>query len=81
MGVAGSMLTQHKEKEVQVLSGWGMLIATIIPFVVLFGAYKGTVRNGESHWGSPPYSNGPAAISKRGRMARRLSRDSTWVDI
>ena len=75
------MLTQNKEEEVQLISGWGMLAATIIPFVVLFGAYKGTVRKGGFHWDSPFYSNGPTAISKRGRMARRLSRDSTQVDI
>jgi regulator of protease activity HflC (stomatin/prohibitin superfamily) len=29
--------------------------------IVLFGAYKGTVRNGGFRWANPFYSNGPAA--------------------
>lgn len=31
--------------------------------LVLFGAYKGTVREAGFHWGNPFYSNGPAAAA------------------
>ena len=31
--------------------------------LVLFGAYKGTVRDSGFHWGNPFYSNGPIQIS------------------
>jgi regulator of protease activity HflC (stomatin/prohibitin superfamily) len=38
--------------------------------LVLFGAYKGTVREGGFHWGNPFYSNGPA-----GKPASEVSRE------
>jgi regulator of protease activity HflC (stomatin/prohibitin superfamily) len=31
--------------------------------LVLFGAYKGTVRNSGFHWGNPFYSNGPQSLA------------------
>lgn len=31
--------------------------------LVLFGAYKGTVRDAGFHWGNPFYSNGPGQVS------------------
>jgi len=31
--------------------------------LVLFGAYKGTVRESGFHWGNPFYSNGPRAVA------------------
>jgi regulator of protease activity HflC (stomatin/prohibitin superfamily) len=37
--------------------------------IVLFGAYKGTVRKGGFHWANPFYSNGPAAKPGAGTRA------------
>ena len=37
--------------------------------LVLFGAYKGTVRDAGFHWGNPFYSNGP---SQPGALARAI---------
>jgi regulator of protease activity HflC (stomatin/prohibitin superfamily) len=36
---------------------------------VLFGRYKGTVREGGFRWASPFWSNGPAAVSAEGEAA------------
>jgi len=40
--------------------------------LVLFGAYKGTVRTPGFHWGNPFYSNGPQAAAAGGMHARAL---------
>src|SRR5689334_2580297 len=32
--------------------------------LVLFGAYKGTVRTSGFHWGNPFYTNGPQALGQ-----------------
>ena len=37
--------------------------------LVLFGAYKGTVRTSGFHWGNPFYSNGSGGIERRGQNA------------
>ncbi len=37
--------------------------------LVLFGAYKGTVRESGFHWGNPFYSNGPRSGNPAARMA------------
>src|SRR5262252_776510 len=36
--------------------------------LVLFGKYKGTVRESGFHWGNPFYSNGPQAASWRAQL-------------
>ena len=40
---------------------------------VLFGAYKGTVREGGFHWANPFYSNGPAAKPTTDAAAREAA--------
>ena len=45
--------------------------------LVLFGAYKGTVRESGFHWGNPFYANGPS--SHGGAMARGLSAEVQGV--
>src|SRR5882672_8806160 len=35
--------------------------------LILFGAYKGTVRDAGFHWGNPFYSNGPSQLSALAR--------------
>ena len=43
--------------------------------LVLFGAYKGTVRESGFHWANPFYSNGPRALAvTRRRPASRRPR-------
>jgi regulator of protease activity HflC (stomatin/prohibitin superfamily) len=42
--------------------------------LVLFGAYKGTVRNPGFHWASPFYSNGPSQITHRLRQLSAAER-------
>ncbi|MBM3891057.1 MAG: SPFH domain-containing protein [Verrucomicrobia bacterium] len=37
--------------------------------LILFGAYKGTVRESGFHWGNPFYSNGPGPISPVAQLA------------
>src|SRR5712691_1924178 len=37
--------------------------------LILFGAYKGTVRDSGFHWGNPFYSNGPSQL---GALARTI---------
>ena len=37
--------------------------------LILFGAYKGTVRDAGFHWGNPFYSNGPSQL---GALARTI---------
>lgn len=37
--------------------------------LVLFGAYKGTVRTSGFHWGNPFYSNGSGGADRRGQSA------------
>ncbi len=41
--------------------------------LVLFGAYRGTVRDSGFHWANPFYSNGPAQASTLVRMAEMQS--------
>jgi regulator of protease activity HflC (stomatin/prohibitin superfamily) len=42
--------------------------------LLLFGAYKGTVRTSGFHWGNPFYSNGPQQF---GKMAARMAAAKT----
>src|SRR5262252_2132863 len=42
--------------------------------LILFGAYKGTVRRPGFHWGNPFYSNGPSQVSS---LAQRLAAAET----
>src|SRR5436309_12578031 len=36
--------------------------------LILFGAYKGTVRDAGFHWGNPFYSNGPSQLGALARV-------------
>ena len=38
--------------------------------LLLFGAYKGTVRDSGFHWGNPFYSNGPQGAEQRARLLK-----------
>src|SRR6476619_6747385 len=44
---------------VLLLTGFFTLQPNQARVLVLFGAYKGTVRTAGFHWGNPFYSNGP----------------------
>jgi len=60
-----------------VLPVWGLLVSGFFSLqpnearvLLLFGAYKGTVRTSGFHWGNPFYSNGPQQL---GKMAARVA--------
>jgi len=42
--------------------------------LILFGAYKGTVRDAGFHWGNPFYSNGPSQLSALARTIESRKR-------
>src|SRR6266481_1929856 len=42
--------------------------------LILFGAYKGTVRDAGFHWGNPFYSNGPSQLSALARTIEASKR-------
>jgi len=44
--------------------------------LILFGAYKGTVRQDGFHWGNPFYSNGARQIDPAARLAEALGRQT-----
>jgi regulator of protease activity HflC (stomatin/prohibitin superfamily) len=44
--------------------------------LILFGEYKGTVRQGGFHWGNPFYSNGPRQVDLAARLAEAQKRQS-----
>jgi regulator of protease activity HflC (stomatin/prohibitin superfamily) len=44
--------------------------------LVLFGAYKGTVRDSGFHWGNPFYSNGSQGAENRARLMKGIKLES-----
>lgn len=44
--------------------------------LVLFGEYRGTVRESGFHWGNPFYSNGPSSAPAVAEAAKRGSKDA-----
>lgn len=49
--------------------------------LVLFGAYKGTVRTAGFHWGNPFYSNGPQQAGARIAAARAAAKSETAATV
>ena len=59
------------------LTGFFTLQPNEARILILFGAYKGTVRASGFHWGNPFYSNGPrqfAAVAQMAEMEAKLAR-------
>jgi len=49
--------------------------------LVLFGAYKGTVRTPGFHWGNPFYSNGPQQLGARIAAAKAAAKSETSATV
>jgi len=47
--------------------------------LILFGAYRGTVRNPGFHWGNPFYSNGPGALAQALDVQAKLAAAKSGV--
>ncbi|MBN2508533.1 MAG: SPFH domain-containing protein [Verrucomicrobia bacterium] len=67
----GSMLTEAAS--ILMLVGFFTLQPNEARVIVLFGQYKGTVRESGFHWGNPFYSNGP----RGGGIASRIAEAQT----
>ena len=59
------------------LNGFFTLQPNEARVLILFGAYKGTVRASGFHWGNPFYTNGPSAKPTR-RIGRAHEGSRKW---